>query len=428
MPQSRGNKRLEKIFSNTSAKQRIGIKRIISNLFYHTTHSNLELSKITEFSIPTVSALLDTLIDSNLVQPTGQGSSSGGRKPQQYGLSKTFGYIVAVYIDQYYTHLAILSLTRQHVVEPRIINLNLYENKNGTSILCESVKQFVDDSKIDKDEIIGVGVGMPGLIDVKKGLNHTFFQDADNGIRQLLSEKLSLPVFIENDSNVLALGETKFGFAKYSQNVLVVNASWGVGLGMVLNGELFHGHAGFAGEFSHIPLNENGILCSCGKQGCLETECSATALARLAKEGIRNGKMSSLSNMRDEDLEKLEAELVIEAANNGDQYSVQILWQIGYNLGKGLASLIHLLNPEVIVVSGRLAKANKYILTPIEHSLNKYSIPRLRRSTHVVISELSKEAGFMGCASLVIENVFGHTRERFIPSGSSVPTGLLRVN
>lgn len=428
MPHSHSNKRLEKIFSNTSAKQRIGIKKIISNLFYHTTHSNLELSKITEFSIPTVSALLDTLMDNKMVESTGQGSSSGGRKPQQYGLSKSFGYIVTVFVDQYYTRLAILNLTRQHVVEPGVVSLNLYENKNITALLCDAVKQFIDESKINKDEIIGVGVGMPGLIDVKKGLNHTFFEDAENGIKEQLSEKLSLPVFIENDSNVLALGETKFGFAKYSQNVLVVNASWGVGLGMVLNGELFHGHSGFAGEFSHIPVNENGILCSCGKQGCLETECSATALARLAKEGIRNGKMSSLSNMRDEELEKLEAELVIEAANNGDQYSVQILWQIGYNLGKGLACLIHLLNPEVIVVSGRLAKANKYILTPIEHSLNKYAIPRLRRSTYVVISELSKEAGFMGCASLVIENVFGHTRERFIPPGSAVPVGLIRAN
>jgi glucokinase-like ROK family protein len=413
MHESRGSKQLERLFSGSTGKQRFAIRKIIKSLFYNSHHSNLELSRITDFSIPTVSTLLDNLIDHKVVEVRGQGSSNGGRKPLQYGLNQEFGYIVAVYIDQYYTRMAILNLMCEHVTESKVKSLRLSNDPQITQALWKSIDDFINDSGINRNSILGVGVGMPGLIDVKKGVNNTFFKEAEDGVRDYLSKQLSLPVFIENDSNVLALGEHKFGFAKGSSNVLVVNASWGVGLGMVLNGELFHGHAGFAGEFSHIPLNENGILCSCGKQGCLETECSATTLARLAKEGIREGKMSSLSNMRDEDLEKLEAELVIDAANLGDQYSVQILSQIGYNLGKGLTTLIHLLNPELIVVSGRLAKANHYILTPIEHSLNKYCIPRLRKCTRVVISELSQEAGFMGCASLVMENLFRLNKEKF---------------
>lgn len=419
MQESRGNKQLERLFSGSTGKQRFAIRKIIKSLFYNSCHSNLELSKITDFSIPTVSTLLENLIDHQVVEVRGQGSSNGGRKPLQYGLKHEFGYIITVFIDQYYTRMAILNLQCEHVSESKVVALRLHNDPQVTKALCKSIADFIRESGINQSAILGVGVGMPGLIDVKKGTNNIFFEEAEGGIRDYLSKELNLPVFIENDSNVLSLGEHKFGSAKKSQNVLVVNASWGVGLGMILNGELYHGHSGFAGEFSHIPINENGILCSCGKQGCLETEGSAMTLARLAKEGIREGKLSSLSNMLNEDIEKLEAELVIDAANLGDQYSVQILAQVGYNLGKGLATLIHLLNPELIVVSGRLAKANHYILTPIEHGLNKYCIPKLRKCTKVAISELSQQAGFMGCASLVMENLFRLNKEKFYSINSN---------
>ena len=428
MGQPHGNTQLGQILAGSSAKQRIAIKKIVNSLFYNGAHSTLELSKITGFSIPTVSALLENLIYNNIVEVCGQRHSNGGRKPQQFGLKPQTGCFVAVYLDQYYTQLAMLDLRCQHITEPKVIAFNLYERHNSTEDLTGYISEFIISTGITSEKILGVGVGMPGLVDVKEGFNEVFFKDAENGIRAHLSKVLGLPVVIQNDSNVLALGEHKFGCAKGLQNVLVVNASWGVGLGMVLNGELFHGHSGYAGEFSHIPINENGVLCSCGKQGCLETECSATTLARLAKQGIREGKLSSLSNMRNEELEKLEAELVIEAANKGDQYSVQILSQIGYNLGKGLACLIHLLNPELIVVSGRLAKANKYILTPIEQSLNKYSIPRMRQCTRLAISTLCKEAAFMGCASLVVEHLFGHQSEKYLTPLPTNQDELIRTN
>jgi len=413
MPHSKTPARLEVIFANSTDKQGFAIRKIIKSLFYNSSHSNLELSRITEFSTPTVSALLDNLKDHKIVEVRGQGNSNGGRKPVQYGLNQEFGYILAVFVDQYYTRLAILNLQCEHVVEPQTIPLKLSNDPEVTRAFCTMIQEYIRDSKVAESAILGVGIGMPGMIDIPKGLNHTYFCDAENGIRGYLTKELGLPVFIENDSNVLALGEHKFGFAKGKRNALVVNASWGVGLGMILNGELFHGHAGFAGEFSHIPMNDNGILCSCGKQGCLETEASAIALARLAREGISEGKLSSLSNLKNEQLEKLEADLVIEAANHGDPYSVQILSQIGYNLGKGLAVLMHILNPELIVISGRLARANHYIMTPIEQGLNKYSIPRLRSSTRVIISDLSQRAGLMGCASLVIENLFPQQKEKF---------------
>lgn len=405
---------LHQLLSDSTDKKRHAIHKIIKSLFYNQSLSNLELSRITDFSGPTVSALLDNMIHHSIVEVRGQGTSNGGRKPTHYGLNKELGYVMAVFMDQYYTRIAILNIQGNRVLEVKVVPLKLSNDTSLPPQLFRAMKDLIAETGIEKKNILGIGIGMPGILDSKKGFNYTFFNFAEQGIQQMISAELGLPVFIENDSNVLALGEHRFGFAMGKHNVLVVNASWGVGLGMILNGELYHGHAGFAGEFSHIPINSNGLLCSCGKQGCLETEASAITLARLAKEGIRDGNLTSLSKMLDEDIEKLEAELVIEAANLGDQYSVQILSQVGYNLGKGIAVLIHLMNPELIVVSGRLAKANHYIMTPIEHALNKYSIPRLRHSTNVVISELSEQVALLGCASLVIENLFQPNREAML--------------
>jgi len=190
----------------------------------------------------------------------------------------------------------------------------------------------------------------------------------------------------------------------------VLKIGWGVGLGMILNGQLYRGHAGLAGEFSHIPMVENGLLCSCGKQGCLQTETSALVLAKLAQDGIKEGKISTLRGMVNENLEKIESDLVIEAANMGDQYSVQILSMLGYKLGKGIAILIHLFNPELIVLGGRLAKAKQFILVPIQQALNKYCIPRLQDNTEIMISNLEDKEGLLGAVALVFDNTFSDTK------------------
>jgi predicted NBD/HSP70 family sugar kinase len=172
----------------------------------------------------------------------------------------------------------------------------------------------------------------------------------------------------------------------------------------VVHGEIFRGHSGFAGEFSHIPTSEKGKLCSCGKTGCLETDASLLVVVENAKEGIANGRISSLKNdFENQDIPA--GDIVLQAANKGDQYAIELLSESGYAIGKGLAMLIHIMNPEKIVLSGRGAVAGKIFLASIQQALHTYVIPRLAENTTIEISSLGYDAQIIGAACLVMEKI-----------------------
>jgi predicted NBD/HSP70 family sugar kinase len=172
---------------------------------------------------------------------------------------------------------------------------------------------------------------------------------------------------------------------------------------MILNGELFRGHNGFAGEFSHIPLFLNNKLCSCGKSGCLETETSLLVVIEKANKGLKDGKISLLTELSVEHAEQAFQE-IIRAAGKGDKFAVEILSESGYNIGRGVAILIHLLNPELVILSGRGSSAGKIWQAPIQQALNEHCIPRLAVNTEIEISSLGYQAEITGAAALVMEN------------------------
>ncbi|RZJ77712.1 MAG: ROK family protein, partial [Chryseobacterium sp.] len=166
---------------------------------------------------------------------------------------------------------------------------------------------------------------------------------------------------------------------------------------------LFRGHSGFAGEFSHIPITEEGALCSCGKQGCLEAEASLLAVAEKALEGIKNGRISSFQGFNERS--RVDAgDALMEVANKGDQFAVELLSEAAYKIGRGLSILIHIMNPKAIVISGRGVKVGKLLIAPIQQALNKYCIPRLASETEIIISEIGFDAELVGAAILVMEN------------------------
>jgi predicted NBD/HSP70 family sugar kinase len=172
---------------------------------------------------------------------------------------------------------------------------------------------------------------------------------------------------------------------------------------MILNGELFRGHEGFAGEFSHIPLFLNGKLCWCGKVGCLETETSLLLIIEKAREEINSGKLSKLNSLHSEDLEQA-YDSIIEAIKDGNQFVTGLFSKAGYNIGKGVAILIHLLNPKKIILSGRGSSAGQIWRAPIQQALNEHCIPRLHHSTSIEISTLGIHAELFGAAALIMEN------------------------
>jgi glucokinase-like ROK family protein len=296
-----------------------------------------------------------------------------------------------------------VDLLNNPVAETAMMELKLLNNPSALALLIEYIKEYIRSTDIGIDKIVGIGIGMPGFIDSAKGINYTYLDSGGQSLTDLISLETGLPAYIANDSSLIAIAEQRFGTAKNHKDVMVINLGWGIGLGMIVNGELYRGHSGFAGEFSHIPLFEDGALCTCGKRGCLEAEASMLVVAEKAIKGLKEGHISSL-NHTDKDPYKVVGNAIMEAANNGDQFAIELLSDAGYKIGKALAILVHIMNPESIVLSGRGAMVGKILMAPIQQAMNKYCIPRLSNSTEILISDLGFNAELIGTAVLVMEN------------------------
>ncbi len=391
--------------SNVEKKKHVLKRRIVRYLYFHGPKSAAEISKRLKSSIPTITAIINELIKINVIIEQGQGNSSGGRRPNLFGLQDDVFYILGIDIGWFTTKIAIFNTKLENISEFINHPIELKDDPRLIDEIYRVANDLIENSGIEREKLIGVGIDMPGLIDAEKGCNYTYFYNKDKTLAERFENLFKLPVFIENDANARTLAEYRYGQARGTKNTLVLHVGWGVGLGMIINKQLYRGASGFAGEFSHIPLIENGLLCQCGKQGCLETVASGTALVRLAKEGLQEGKNSTLSK-KIADGQELIPKTIIEAANEGDQFAISTISKVGFELGKGIAVLIQLFNPELIILGGRVAEANQYLLTPIEQALNHYSIPKLRNQTKIKVSKLGTNANILGAVAMVSENIF----------------------
>lgn len=380
-------------------------RRIVKHLYFGNMLSCADLSDKIHKSIPLTTKMLGKLMEEGMVTETGYAASTGGRRPVMYSLKEDVMYVVSVAMDQLVTQIAILDMQNRNVNRIELFELPLTKNPDAPAALADKINEIISRSGIPKNKIAGIGIGMPGFVNSAKGINYTFLETEGGTISQYISTKVKLPVFIDNDSRLIALAELKFGAARQRKNALVINVGWGVGLGMILEGELFRGHDGFAGEFSHIPLFLNNKLCSCGKSGCLETETSLLVVIEKASKGLESGKLSTLKSkeLSADNPEKAFLNIVA-AAGKGDKFAVEILSEAGYNIGRGVAILIHLLNPEVVILSGRGSSAGKIWQAPIQQALNEHCIPVLSAHTEVEISALGYNAELTGAAALVMEN------------------------
>ena len=301
------------------------------------------------------------------------------------------------------TRIVIVDFFNNYLTAVETVDLKLQNNSNSLDELTAAISTHILNSGINKDVILGIGIGMPGFVNAEQGVNFTYLESGSESITSRISKTLNLPVFIDNDSSLVAFAELKFGAAKQIKDVMVINLSWGIGLGMIINGQLFRGHSGFAGEFSHIPISEEDVLCSCGKQGCLEARASLLAVAEKAIEGIKNGRKTRLT-YDSKSSKAAVGDALMDIANEGDQFAIELLSEAAYEIGRGLSILIHIINPKAIVLSGRGAKVGKLLLAPIQQALNKYCIPRLAEDAEIYISDMGLDAELIGAAILVMEN------------------------
>ncbi|UOG77455.1 ROK family protein (plasmid) [Hymenobacter tibetensis] len=394
-------------------KQGFYKRSVIKHLYFAGELSCAELSTSLGKSLPIINRLITELISEGTVIEHGYALSTGGRRPLMYSLKPDLQYIVAVGMDQLITRIVLLDMRNNPVGEIERLELRLAYNADALQQLTSHLAAFITKSGIPKEKIVGIGVGMPGFVDVTKGVNHSYLK-TDNSIVSYIEEELGIPVLIDNDSSLVALAELKMGAARDKQNVMVLNISWGTGLGMIMNGELFRGHNGFAGEFSHIPLFVNNKLCYCGKTGCLETEASLLIIAEKAIKALKQGKNSALQGLDLSHVDQV-ANIIMTAAQKGDNFAIELIAESAYNIGRGVSILIHLFNPELIVLSGRGAAVGKLWLAPIQQAINTHCIPKIAENTEISISTLGYEAEILGAAALVMEHY-----ETLLPASQKV--------
>lgn len=381
-------------------------RNIIKHLYFSGELSCADLSELIKKSVPLTSRVLNEMIEEGIVEELGHAISTGGRRPQMYALKADMLYIVSVGMDQKNTRMVITDLRKNYIGKIKSISLVLENNRDELNLLTQNLKTFIDDSGIPKEKFIGIGIGMPGFIDIDKGINYSFLKIEDGkNITSVIESAIGIPVLIENDSSLIGLAELKLGAARNKQNVMVINIGWGIGLGMIVNGTLFSGHNGFAGEFSHIPIFTNNKMCSCGKTGCLETETSLAIFVEKAIVGLNAGRISMLKNLSMERMEEASI-AILDAAAKGDKFAVELISETAYNIGRGVAILIHLLNPELIVLSGKGSVAGTIWKTPIQQAINEHCIPKIAENTTIEISSLGYEAELLGATALVMEHLF----------------------
>jgi len=393
-------------------------KNMIKHLYYNKRMTKSELASITNTTPPTITKLLEELMDNELVEEKGvrEANSRGGPRPAVYGLRPNSRYIVSVYINMYNTRIVIFNLNNEMVTELVKIPIKLEKGIEVVDRIAEELNKLIDREKIDSDKILGCGVAIKGLIDSEKGVSYTYLvPDKDITTRKLFEQKFGFPTVIENDARVLAMGEYQFGKARKVNNVLCLNVEWGVGMGIITDGILYRGKNGLAGEIGHIQLDKEGSLCECGMRGCLETIASGTALKRELIKGLEKGiptKLKEFSNIKDPAVFDLDR--VFEIAQAGDHFAINLVSQMGYHLGKGIAILLHLFNPEMIIIGGTFSKGGNYILDSINRSLNEHVMPKIRIQTKLVTSDLGKMAIVKGGVALFTRWLFKNLVEENI--------------
>ncbi len=381
-------------------------RKVLAHLYAEGNCTLAHLARMVHSSVPSVTSLVEELTVAQWITPIGTAVGSNGRRPVLFGLNTKRNYVAVLDVSTHDTKILFMNPQRE-VVFRGDYDLRLVDNPGFLDSLIRFYTSALADSQINPNELIAVGVSMPGLIDARRGLNLTYknLTPPEQSLTQWFANQLGKPVYLINDSKATVLGESRFGGGQGKKQVLSINIDWGVGMGIIVNGDVYQGASGFAGELGHIQIDPDGELCHCGKIGCLNTIASASALVQRVQRDILGGQVSKLAVFRDR-VEQIDIGELINAAHLGDSYAIDILHEIGFQLGKGLSIAINLFNPEVIVVDGVLAKAAAFIVNTIEQAISKYCLSDFRNDMTLEITQLNGTAKWLGTHAYILEDIF----------------------
>lgn len=374
--------------------------------------SRADISKITKLTRSTISSIVNYLIKKNLVKETGLSSSGVGRKGILLKLNPKAYYVVGVDLGTLNTIAVVVDLEgkiRERIEHPT----NGKRSKNEVIQRLKAViHEVITASNINIQKIAGIGLAVPGLVDSKKGimLITPNFSWRDTPIGEILKKEFHTPIFIDNNNNAMALSEAEFGIARGIRNFICVNVGIGIGSGIVINGELYRGETECTGEIGHTTVDYNGPKCSCGNNGCLEVMAAAPAIARRAVKAIKEGEKTLITELVNSDLDQISAAMVAEAANKGDKLARGIIEKTGEYLGTGIANVINLFNPQMVIIGGGVAQAGNLIFNPLKKTMKKRAFPVPAKVVKIVASSLGRDCTVIGAATLVLRETFKSTK------------------
>lgn len=371
------------------------LKRSLINLFDQGGNTTItELSRELNISVPKTTSLVNELIEDGLLKDYGKVDSTGGRRASIYGLVPEACFFVGVDVKRYYVNLGLLDFKKQLVATTEKVPFTLENTEASLRHLLTIIRDFIEQLPVDDSKLLSMGISLSGRINTNTGYNYSYFNFPDEPLSLLFEREIGIRTFLENDSRVMAYGEYCCGEVQHEKNVMFLNMDYGIGLGILIDGEVYYGKSGFSGELGHIPFFENNILCYCGKKGCLETEASGAALVRNFKQRIAEGATSlALNGKKAKEISLLD---IIKAAKQQDALCIELLADLGEKIGRGLAMLINVFNPELLILGGTLSETGNYLLEPIRSSICEYSLSLVNNDTQLKVSKLGEKAGVMG--------------------------------
>jgi glucokinase-like ROK family protein len=392
--------------SSEKNPKNVQIKKDIINHFIANGNDTIsELSKELDLSVPTVTKFIGELIEQGLICEYGKMQTSGGRYPSVYGLNSASVYFVGVDMTRHHLNIALMDF-KGDIVQSQMGIPFIYENTSEAfDTLCNHIQNFLDQTGELKEKIYSINLNISGRVNPESGYSYSSFYFSEQPVTEILSKKLNFKVGIDNDTRAMAYGEYMKGVVEGEKQVIFINISWGLGIGIIIDGKLYYGKSGFSGEFGHFPAFDNEILCHCGKKGCLETETAGIAIHRMVLERIKNGESSILTE-KVKDLNDLTLTDIIDATNMEDPLCIEIIEEVGYKLGRYIAGLINIFNPELVVIGGQVSQTEGFIMLPIRSSVRKYSLGLVNKDTRIVSSKLKQKAGIIGACMIARSRLF----------------------
>ncbi|MEU3351114.1 ROK family transcriptional regulator [Streptomyces sp. NPDC037389] len=374
-----------------SSLHRANLERVVRAVRMAGSLTQAEIARTTGLSAATVSNIVRELKDGGTVEVTP--TSSGGRRARSVSLSGDAGIVVGVDFGHTHLRVAVGNLAHQVLAEdaePLDVDASAEQGLQRAEYL---VRTLITKAGINPGKIVGVGLGVPGPIDAESGvLGSTAILPgwAGTNPRDDLAARLGVPVHVDNDANLGALGELVWGAGRGATDLAYIKVASGVGAGLVINGKIYRGPGGTAGEIGHITLDESGPVCRCGNRGCLETFTAARYILPL----LHSAHGTDLTVPR-----------VVELAREGDPGCRRVISDVGRHIGSGVANLCNLLNPSRVVLGGDLADSGELVLAPIRESVSRYAIPSAARRLEVVPGALGGRSEVLGALALVLSEM-----------------------